>query len=806
MMNIVCIQASNSLSFVNAVFDAYINRQLFAISHHNSLQEFNLHTGLAADEFIFSDAKQDQRWFDGKTPGFDSNEPAQIVFTSGTEGKPKTIVLSYSNLKNVVDRINQAMDVDSTIKEYIGIPVYHSFGLGRCRAVAAAGGKAFIPAKGFDLNEIKTMLEADEINAISAVPSLWRILLDNHSLFVDVAHKVKWIEIGSQFMSADEKKQLSKLFHAAKIVQHYGLTEASRTTLLRIDQSTDEQLESVGVPSDSTQLKISPDGVLAIKGEHVALGRIEEGEIISLTDDDGWFYTSDLCEINDHYLYFKGRADDVINCGGVKFDPASIESELNKGCEQEDYIYLSRIPDAYRGDGVLVTLSESSSRDKDEILSAVDLLLSEKNINARSAIKFNQVTEITKTATGKIKRNKLSENYLDKVVDLPKNEKCKTVESLYCSTFGIEKVEATDTFSSLGGDSLTYVKVSIEIENILGSLPDQWEQIPVSELSSIKNDSPLLKRAPKLEMGIFLRFLAIVAVVSHHAGVSLVKGGATLLMLIAGYNYVRFQLLKQFTGNPFSIGKSLLLNILLPYWMVIIGFLVLKGHPIGIADLLLYSNVIYPKYPYVPFQIWFIHVLVQCILVFSIPLLFSSIRNWAKDNTFEYILTFTVIFYVLRILDEYYGFGYQYNLGGGQTSWVAWLFALGALIFVIETTKAKLWASLLVVISAFTFYEPDYSRVFMIAVGGLLVIWVTQISLPKALLPLVQIVSSASLFIYMLHGRAPVGSATADWTIDIIRIGVGILIGVVVYFIYNWGLSVLFYFNSLLTKFLNKKG
>lgn len=128
------------------------------------------------------------------------------------------------------------MEMTSEIKEYVGIPVNYSFGFGRCRAISLVDGKFYVPEK-FDPLEIVRMLEADEINAISAVPSLWRVLLSFSDLITqELAKKVYWIEIGSQYMAAEEKLKLAELFPNAKIVQHYGLTEASRTTFLKIHE------------------------------------------------------------------------------------------------------------------------------------------------------------------------------------------------------------------------------------------------------------------------------------------------------------------------------------------------------------------------------------------------------------------------------------------------------------------------------------------------------------------------------------------------------------------------------------------
>src|SRR5690606_37233375 len=137
------------------------------------------------------------------------------LLTSGTEGEPKGVLLTHGNPGDVVARLDSGMQVDAQIREYVGLPVYHSFVFGRCRAVSAAGGRAFLPPRGFSPVEITAMLEAGQINAISALPSLWRVLLSARAVTPEAGRRVRWIEIGSQAMSASEKQALVALFPEA---------------------------------------------------------------------------------------------------------------------------------------------------------------------------------------------------------------------------------------------------------------------------------------------------------------------------------------------------------------------------------------------------------------------------------------------------------------------------------------------------------------------------------------------------------------------------------------------------------------
>jgi len=263
------------------------------------------------------------------------------------------------------------MNVDSSIKEYIGVPVTYSFGLGRCRAVAAAGGCFYIPENGFNPVEIKKMLDSDEINAISAVPSLWRMILESPDSIGVSGLKVKWIEIGSQYMSRMEKEKMKSLFPNAKIIQHYGLTEASRSTFLGISSTEGKHLESVGKAYGEVKINISDDNRIMLQGPNLAMGLITNQKIVPIVDENYWLITNDNGHIEDGYLYFDGRSDDIINFGGIKINPEQLQQNLDKRLPAQNTIAISRIADSLRGDGIFIAVEKKCPLDLSTIKESV---------------------------------------------------------------------------------------------------------------------------------------------------------------------------------------------------------------------------------------------------------------------------------------------------------------------------------------------------------------------------------------------------------------------------------------------------
>lgn len=416
----------------------------------------------------------------------DGDTPAQISFTSGTEGMPKGVLLSRGNLHDVVTRLINIMEIASEIREYIGVPVYHSFGYARARTVLHAGGDGFIPARGFDLAEIRRMLQANEINAISAVPSLWRIFLDNLDMFGVELEAVRWVEIGSQYMSGAEKAALRDALPNARIVQHYGLTEASRTTFLRVHAEPTVALESVGRPEDEVNVRINTENRIEIRGPHVALG-ILDGTKYHAISPDMWFETSDHGRLEDGLLYYDGRADDVINCGGIKLSPDLVETHVRQTVPNAGNFGVLRTADALRGESILLALAPDAATQAGAMVEAIHQYATESGLVARDAIQVREVSDLPRTPTGKLQRKQLASMLAEQPKATPEQRDAPQAPSSFLDLlkqlFGA-RFDPEAAFNDLEGDSLVHMQLTLALERALESVPEHWEWLPLGQLAA----------------------------------------------------------------------------------------------------------------------------------------------------------------------------------------------------------------------------------------------------------------------------------------------------------------------------------
>ncbi|MAS04782.1 MAG: hypothetical protein CL534_08835 [Ahrensia sp.] len=474
--------SANSRAYLSALFEAWRQNQVVCTLPRNTTTKFV--PGVRAS--VHRTFTDDHGWFDERFGPIDDGGPALVAFSSGTTGRPKALLISHRALADVVGRVNSVMGIDETIREYIGVPVTHSFGAGRVRAVAAAGGRSYLPAHGFDPSEIARMLENGEINAVSAVPTLWRVMLQHSDILGKAGKNVRWIEIGSQYMSGPEKQLLKTLFPQAQIVQHYGLTEASRTALLDVTATEGPQLESVGQTVGKVEICIAESGAIKIRGPHLASGLVTGAGIEPITDPDGWLVTADRGRLEGGFLFYEGRIDELINSGGLKIDPNQFEQRLVQSLDAADTVAVGRAYDPLRGERVLVAIKQGAFPDRELVEKTAIKVAEEFGLTGTGALAVREVSDIPRTATGKVQRAILSE--MSDISDINANQeksrkpidssstgdvtaRAIQLQKLWAEILDIDNVPFNRNFYDLGGDSLSALTVIIRME-ALGIEPE----------------------------------------------------------------------------------------------------------------------------------------------------------------------------------------------------------------------------------------------------------------------------------------------------------------------------------------------
>jgi acyl-coenzyme A synthetase/AMP-(fatty) acid ligase/peptidoglycan/LPS O-acetylase OafA/YrhL len=738
----------NSLAFVEQIFALYAARRpLVLVSDAGQTGQL---PGLAIDRCL--DPADTTGWFTAQHPVILDDQPAQVSYTSGTEGLPKGILLTYRNLGYTTGRIIDVMQMTAEIREYVGVPATFSFGMARYRAVSAVGGQAYLPPRGFDPLELARMLAAGEVNALSAVPTLLRLLLADPGIIGAAGKALRWMEIGSQAMTAEEKRRIREMFPNARIVQHYGLTEASRSTFLQISEVPEHLLDSVGHPVGDGEIGLAPDGRIRIRGPQVARSRIDAEGLHALTDADGWLQTNDLGHLQDGYLFFDGRADDLINCGGQKVVPDQLEDKIRARIKAGAQIAVAKVPDAQRGDGVLVAIvGQAITAGKVKAVAAA--ALQDMGIAAGSALHVMTVDALPLTGTGKVQRRKLAEIFATHQaaapVQVPKDAgEISDVLSLFQFEFPGQDVGPQDSFDSLGGDSLHYIQFSLSFERHFGALPDGWETLTTTELQRHVEQSDKSSWR-QLETVTLTRAFFMVCIIGLHADAFIYSsnwGAAYFLLMLAGYSVARFQLPEIIRSGSARTIWGTVLAVAVPTFLMD-AFLELASWNFALPSLLLVSN--YQNVLQINgYTFYFAEIYIQIMLAVGLLLSVPKVRAAFKANPMaSAFVFFLVIVGIDMVIEANWDGDYNYH----RTPWhYGWCFALGMVIASARDRASRISVFVLTAAWILHYFEFTSAAAYIIAASAL-IIFVRSLTVPARVKMLVAEIAGTSMFIYLTH-------------------------------------------------------
>ncbi|WP_324752471.1 AMP-binding protein [Roseovarius sp. Pro17] len=738
----------NSIAFVEQVFALYEARRPVVMVTDEAQAE-NL-SGIMIDRCIVP--AEQSGWFVAEHSLIHDDAPAQVSYTSGTEGQPKGILLTHANLADAAERIIKQMQMTAEIREYVGVPATFSFGLARYRAISAVGGQAYLPPRGFDPLELARMLDAGQVNALSVVPTLLRILLAEPTIIGEAGKYLRWMEIGSQQMTADEKRRVRELFPNALIVQHYGLTEASRSTFLQISGASKDVLESVGQPVGRTDVQLSADGRIRIRGPHVAKSRIDGDGLHDLQDAEGWLQTNDLGHMRDGHLFFDGRADDLINCGGMKIVPDQLEEHIRSRLESGAQIAVAKVPDAQRGDGVLVAVQTGPS-ETGPVRDAAVAALREMGVEAGSSLHIMAVDAIPKTGTGKVQRGVLAEQFVSQWLTEPAEptlptSKINDVLSLFRHEFSGQAIRPDDTFETLGGDSLLYIQFSLSFEKRFGQLPNKWEQLSVAELQRHVgvNVKTIWRR---LESVTLTRAFFMVCIVALHTGAFVYSpnwGAAYFLVMLAGYSVARFQLPEIIRTGSVRTLLGTIKYVAIPT-LILVALLQVYTQNFEVTPLLLVSNFLDP-HTLRGFHFYFIEFYVQLLLLAALLFSFSTVReSFRVRPMFSALVLLMAVVLVDRTIESFWNGDYNYH----RTPWhYAWAFVLGMVLAGANDLRTRLLALAVSIVAVWSVWGLS-SAAYYVGGGCVIVLFVRAFVVPAPAKVLVAEIAGASMFIYLSH-------------------------------------------------------
>jgi acyl-CoA synthetase (AMP-forming)/AMP-acid ligase II len=268
------------------------------------------------------------------------DDPADIVFTSGTTGRPKGVVMTHGQtLRAYLDWCDFA-DLRQGDRYLVVNPFFHIFGYKAGLLATLMRGATIFPVAVFDAPKVLEIVERERITVLPGPPTLYQSLLDCPDHTTRDISTLRVAVTGAADIPVELIRRIREDLPFERILSGYGLTEAGTVTGSRPDDDFEHIATTVGVPWPGFEVRTVDDagaptatgeaGEVAVRGDTVMRGYLDDPEATAdAIDADGFLHTGDLGTLDaDGYLRIVGRIKDMFIVGGFNAYPAEIENLL----------------------------------------------------------------------------------------------------------------------------------------------------------------------------------------------------------------------------------------------------------------------------------------------------------------------------------------------------------------------------------------------------------------------------------------------------------------------------------------------
>tara|TARA_B110000014_G_scaffold99660_1_gene68473 strand:+ start:3721 stop:5265 length:1545 start_codon:yes stop_codon:yes gene_type:complete len=347
----------------------------------------------------------------------DGSLVADIIFTSGTTGSPKGVMVTQKQNLKVFENWSRHVGLNSEDRYLIVNPFFHTFGYKAGWLACLMRGALILPHQVFDPQSVLERIEKDKVSVMPGPPSLYQSIMDAENFKSFDISSLRLAVTGAATIPIQLINDMREVMKIDTVLTAYGLTESTGVVSMCNPGDTPELIANTsGVPIDGVEVKcitnegkVSPlgqPGDIYVKGYNVMKGYYEEPEqTMDTVDEEGWLHTGDIGVINAQgYLSITDRSKDMFIVGGFNTYPAEIENILASHADISSSAIIG-IPDKRLGEvaKAFVVLKEGC------FLEAVDLIkwcrIHMANYKVPRKITF--VSTLPLNASGKVMKYKL---------------------------------------------------------------------------------------------------------------------------------------------------------------------------------------------------------------------------------------------------------------------------------------------------------------------------------------------------------------------------------------------------------------
>lgn len=718
-----------------------------------------------------------------------AHETAYLLFTSGSTGLPKGIRTGHAPLIHFVAWYESAFRPGRGTRFSMLAGLSHDPLLRDIFVPLSTGGQLHIPPQTDLLNPDRLFfwMENSAIGFAHMTPQLIDILHARRDRTRTLS-SLAFAFCGGDVLRAETARQLRTIAPNACLVNFYGTSETPQAMAYQVIGADMQAPYPLGQPIadvdidilDERQTVLPPgaQGEIAVSTEFLSDGYLPgtasagarqpylyrpaaEGKPARRT-----YLTGDLGYKDEQgRVYFSGRRDDQVKIRGYRVDCAGVAAAIERHRLADKAIVLPET--APSGDAALLAFVVG---DAEHVKRALPKLLPAHMLPAVIVA----VPAIPLLPNGKTDRAALlavRRASLEKVQALAMPPADPLYQAL-AECLDLAGFDPEQSFVDAGGDSLSFIRTGLVIEDHIGYLPDGWEVMPFSALSRLKQDkrssanTHAYLRTRQIEPAILLRAVAIVLVVLMHAKVGFYMVATSTLFVVAGMSFARFLLPELLGGGSLGPTGKFVLKFGVPagLWQAASGIL---QNQFWLPDVLMLGTMWANPVQHLTF--WFLDILAATILIIAIVAwqVGKSTNRKPGNRRTDIALRFSLAMLGLGIL----AFFLQTQLdrwngapglaSTGPFRWF-WLFALGMAIQTAGNRTVRLAvASLAFALAVLAYgglvtkgaFQEPFSAFLLVSIAMLA--GARQVRIPALSYRPILVLAQHSLFIYLFSLWAP---------------------------------------------------
>ena len=354
-------------------------------------------------------------------PARDPEALYDVLFTTGTTGKSKGVMISARGAAACAENLICGSGIGADTVYLIPVPINHANGIRKCYATLCAGGTVVLADGLSNIKRFYEALEKYKADFLLLPPSAVRMLLMlSAKRLAAYADQIRLVHTSAAPFPEADKLRLCEILPKTRLVFAYGSSEVGNVSMFdyaaypgRIccvgKLNVNAEVRIVDADRRDTASSKEEPGLIALGGAAVMLGYYNAPELTAGVLENGWVYTSDLGYFDgDGFLYVLGRADDVINVGGLKIAPTEVENVVMQFPGVAECACFG-VDDPMTGKKPVLLLVPD--RGKTVELTELSAFLEQRMEAYKIPKKFITADRVPKTSNGKVDRKAIIKQY-----------------------------------------------------------------------------------------------------------------------------------------------------------------------------------------------------------------------------------------------------------------------------------------------------------------------------------------------------------------------------------------------------------